>query len=120
MLNENVKKLLKAGMWDLATCAGGKWNSRIICALAALGTLRYSELRKQMGNITDAVLVRPDHQGLGIAGEMIERIKERHKNYLYIEGMPEEKANVPFYVKHGFRVMENGAAIQICSYSDKR
>lgn len=35
---------------------GGKWNSRIICVLAALGTLRYSELRKQMGNITDAVL----------------------------------------------------------------
>lgn len=133
MLNENVKKLLKAGMWDLVTCAGGKWNSRIICVLAALGTLRYSELRKQMGNITDAVLddsemlaqvhyvlVRPDHQGLGIAGEMIERIKERYKNYLYIEGMPEEKASVPFYIKHGFRVMENGAAIQICSYSDKR
>ena len=74
MLNENVKKLLKASMWDLVTCAG----------------------------------------------EMIERIKERYKNYLYIEGMPEAKANVPFYVKHGFRVMENGAAIQICSYSDKR
>ena len=74
MLNENVKKLLKAGMWDLATCAG----------------------------------------------EMIERMKERYKDYLYIEGMPEDKANVPFYVKHGFRVMENGAAIQICSYSDKR
>lgn len=51
---------------------------------------------------------------------MIERIKERYKNYLYIEGMPEAKANVPFYVKHGFRVMENGAAIQICIYSDKR
>ena len=35
---------------------GGKWNSRIICVLAALGTLRYSEIRKEMGNITDAVL----------------------------------------------------------------
>lgn len=35
---------------------GGKWNSRIICVLAELGTLRYSELRSQMGNITDAVL----------------------------------------------------------------
>ena len=35
---------------------GGKWNSRIICVLATLGTLRYSELRKEMGNITDAVL----------------------------------------------------------------
>lgn len=35
---------------------GGKWNSRIICVLATLGTLRYSELRREMGNITDAVL----------------------------------------------------------------
>ena len=26
MLNENVKKLLKAAMWDLATCAGGEPN----------------------------------------------------------------------------------------------
>lgn len=26
MLNENAKKLLKAGMWDLATCAGGEPN----------------------------------------------------------------------------------------------
>ena len=66
------------------------------------------------------VLVRPSHQGMGIAGAMIEHIKEKYKNYLYIEGMPENKANVPFYVKHGFEVMENGAAIQICNYSDKR
>ena len=35
---------------------GGKWNSRIICVLAALGTLRYSELHREMGNIIDAVL----------------------------------------------------------------
>ncbi len=35
---------------------GGKWNSRIICVLAAKGVLRYSELRKEMANITDAVL----------------------------------------------------------------
>ena len=35
---------------------GGKWNSRIICVLAAKKILRYSELRKEIGNITDAVL----------------------------------------------------------------
>lgn len=35
---------------------GGKWKSRIICVLAEKGTLRYSEVRKEMGNITDAVL----------------------------------------------------------------
>lgn len=35
---------------------GRKWKSRIICVLAEKGTLRYSGLRKEMGNITDAVL----------------------------------------------------------------
>lgn len=35
---------------------GGKWKSRIICVLAQEGRLRYSELRGQMVNITDAVL----------------------------------------------------------------
>jgi len=35
---------------------GGKWNSLIICVLAAKKVLRYSELRREMGNITDAVL----------------------------------------------------------------
>ena len=64
------------------------------------------------------VLVHPDYQGKGIADSMIERIKEKYRNFLYIEGMPEDKANVPFYVKHGFSVMENGAAIQICNYRD--
>ncbi len=35
---------------------GGKWNSRIICVLAEKEVLRYSELRREMANITDAVL----------------------------------------------------------------
>ena len=35
---------------------GGKWKSRIICVLAERGSLRYSILRKEMTNITDAVL----------------------------------------------------------------
>lgn len=35
---------------------GGKWKSRVICVLASKKTLRYSTLRKEMTNITDAVL----------------------------------------------------------------
>lgn len=61
------------------------------------------------------VLVHPDYQGKGIAGKMMEHIKEKYKDFLYIEGMPEDKNNVPFYEKHGFSVMKNGAAIQICN-----
>lgn len=35
---------------------GGKWKSRIICVLNAKQVLRYSEIRQEMLNITDAVL----------------------------------------------------------------
>ena len=35
---------------------GGKWKSRIICVLAEKSILRYSSLRKEMADITDAVL----------------------------------------------------------------
>ncbi len=35
---------------------GGKWKSRVICVLAEKGILRYSSLRREMMNITDAVL----------------------------------------------------------------
>ena len=35
---------------------GGKWKSRIICVLSEKKVLRYSLLRKEMTNITDAVL----------------------------------------------------------------
>ena len=61
------------------------------------------------------VLVRPDYQGQGIAGKMIQYVKEKYKDFFYIDVMPEDKKNVPFYVKQGFSVMENGAALQICT-----
>ena len=35
---------------------GGKWDSRVICVLNEKKVLRYSEIRKEMMNVTDAVL----------------------------------------------------------------
>ena len=64
------------------------------------------------------VLVDPAYQGHGIAGKMIEYVKEKYKDFMYIDGMPEDKNNVPFYQKHGFSVMENGAAIQIYNFDN--
>lgn len=66
------------------------------------------------------VLVHPEYQGQKIAGNMVEYIRDKYKNYLYIEGMPEDSKNVAFYERHGFHVMEGGTPIQICNYSDKR
>lgn len=48
------------------------------------------------------VLVNPDYQGHGIAGTMVEMVKEKYKDYLYIEIMPEESKNATFYQRFGF------------------
>ena len=41
-------------------------------------------------------------------------------NFLYLEVMPEESRNAAFYERFGFKVMEDGVAMQICNFSDKR
>lgn len=51
-LEEDIRCPLEYGL----ELFGGKWKSRIICVLAACDVLRYSELRHEMYNITDAVL----------------------------------------------------------------
>ena len=50
---------------------GRKWKSRIICVLAEKECLRYSTIRKEMANITDAVLATTLKEL--IADEIVER-----------------------------------------------
>ena len=122
---EQVQQLFLAVNW-----VSGKYPERLYKALMnsstvltvwddekLVGLTRILDDTEMLAQI-HYVLVHPDYQGKGIAGSMIERIKEKYRDFLYIEGMPEDKANVPFYEKHGFSVMENGAAIQICNYRD--
>lgn len=51
-LEDDIRCPLEYGL----AAFGGKWRSRIICVLSANKRLRYSEIRKEMYNITDAVL----------------------------------------------------------------
>lgn len=51
-LEDDIRCPLEYGL----TLFGGKCRSRIICVLFAHKKLRYSEIRKEMYNITDAVL----------------------------------------------------------------
>lgn len=65
------------------------------------------------------VLVRPDYHGQGIARALVERVKEKYRDYLYIELMPEERKNAAFYEKLGFQVMEDGVAMQRCNFDNQ-
>lgn len=56
MYQKKLEKDIRCPLEYGLSVFGGKWKSRIICVLAEKQTLRYSELRKEMANITDAVL----------------------------------------------------------------
>ena len=55
---------------------GGKWKMQIICALNNKGTLRYNELRKKLGGISNTVLAASlrelEEKGLVIRKEYLE------------------------------------------------
>lgn len=51
-LEDDIRCPLEYGL----SLFGGKWKSRIICVLSANEKLRYSQIRNEMYNITDAVL----------------------------------------------------------------
>ena len=122
---EQVQQLFLSVNW-----ISGKYPERLYKALMNSSTVLTVWDEKKLIGLTRVlddsemlaqihyVLVDPDYQGMGLAGKMIEYIKEKYKDFMYIDGMPEDKKNVPFYQKHGFSLMENGAAIQICNYEN--
>ena len=63
------------------------------------------------------VLVNPKYQGMHVGGGLVERVKERYAGYMFLEAMPEESKNAPFYQRHGFTLMEDGRAMQIVTRS---
>ena len=58
------------------------------------------------------VLVHPEYHGRGIAGQLLEMVKDAYKSYLYINVMIGQSKNATFYEKHGFKVKENSLPMQ--------
>ncbi|MBS7525659.1 helix-turn-helix transcriptional regulator [Fusibacter paucivorans] len=56
MYQRKIKKEIRCPIENGLEILGGKWRSRVICVLASKEVLRYSELRTEMANISDAVL----------------------------------------------------------------
>ena len=57
---------------------------------------------------------------LGEENVRLEAVSYTHlRDYLYLDIMPEESRNAAFYEKHGFRVMEDGVAMQLCNFSNR-
>lgn len=63
------------------------------------------------------VLVNPKYQGMHVGSGLAQRIKQHYADYMFLEVMPEESKNAPFYRRHGFTLMEDGRAMQIVTHS---
>ncbi len=46
--------------------------------------------------------VNPEYQGFGIGGELLKKIKEKYKTYLYILLLAENENLIGYYKKNGF------------------
>lgn len=128
------KKFTQESVQDLFLSVGwvsGKYPSRLYKALLNSSTVLTAWNGNQLVGLVRVlddsemlaymhyVLVRPDYQGQGIAGTLVEMAKEKYKDYLYIEIMPEESKNATFYEKHGFQRMSDGVAMQLCNFSNQ-
>ena len=52
------------------------------------------------------------YHGRGIAGHLLEMVKDAYKSYLYINVMIGDNKNAPFYEKYGFKIKENSLPMQ--------
>ena len=109
---EYPERLYKALMYSSTVITA--WDAERLVGLVRL--LDDTEMTAYM----HYVLVDPQYHGQGIAGHMIEMVKEKYKDYLYIEIMPEESKNAAFYQRFGFEKMPDGVAMQICNQGEKR
>ena len=77
-----------------------------------VGLIRVLDDTSMMAYI-NYVLVKPSHQKMNIASTMLNIVKEKYKDFLYIEVMLEDKNVLPFYQKNGFSEMSDGTGALI-------
>lgn len=117
---EQIERLFLSVNW-----LSGKYPNRLYKALLNSSTVISAWNENELVGLARAiddgemvafihyVLVAPNYQGHDIAGTMINMLKEKYSNYLYIELMPEERKNAAFYEKFGFSEMKDGVPMQI-------
>ncbi len=112
--SEQISRLFKSVGWVSAD-----YPNKLVKALANSDTVISAWDKENLAGLINVIddgvltayahylLVAPSYQGKGIGTELIERLKIRYKDYLYLLLNAEKQSLVDFYEKRGFQV-ENG------------
>ena len=57
--------------------------------------------------------VNPEYQGMGIGRELLRRIKEKYRDYLYIILIAENEPLIKYYRKNGFELIEGRYVMEL-------
>lgn len=61
--------------------------------------------------------VNPEYQGIGIGGELLHRVKEKYKDYLYIILIAENEGLIRYYQKNGFEHLDGRYVLEVQTMS---
>ena len=116
---ENILELFLSVDWQLSASNPDKLYTALINSPTVFTAWKNNKLvglaRVLLTAYIHYVLVNPKYQGKGIASNLVKMIKNKYKDYLYIELMPDEKKNVSFYQKLGFNIVKEGTPMQLCN-----
>ncbi|WP_155588026.1 GNAT family N-acetyltransferase [Bifidobacterium canis] len=117
---EQVQRLFASAGWDSA-----RYPERVWRALMGSDTVVSAWDGDQLAGLARAiddgemlayihwVIVDPDYRGRHVGAQLVEHMKAKYRDYMFLEVMPEESKNAPFYQRLGFTLMEDGRAMQI-------
>lgn len=119
---EEAKELFSSVGWLSA-----KYPERLAKALQKAGTCLTAWKGEELVGLVEVLddgelnayihylLVKPSCQHEGIGKALMERIKQKYKNYLHLVVISEKKETIPFYEKLNFTTEENATAMDLLS-----
>lgn len=105
-LSANYPERLKKALDNCETVFTAWDNSKLVGLVNAIDD----------GELTAYVhylCVNPDYQGQGIGGLLLDKIKEKYKDYLYIIVIAENEGVIKFYSQNGFQQGDGNYVFEI-------
>ena len=105
-LSANYQERLKKALDHCETVITAWYDG---CLVGLINAIDDSELTAYVHYLC----VKPEYQGLGIGKELLMRIKEKYKDYLYIILIAENEPLINYYRQNGFELIEGRYVIEM-------